>query len=115
MEQSQNNLAAEPSIGFDYRSQIDAIRALLARQRQADTQLGGAFQEAEEYARNLTGDACGFALDRWTDFVLDALYQDAAHSMASVGMLAPIAESAFKDAFRKSAKPYLCPKMRRVD
>ena len=101
MELEESNREVEAWRGFDYRSQLYAIRTLLVRQRRAEAELEREIEEFAEFARNSTGGANTFAMGRWTDLVIDSVFQGAAHSMASVGMLAPITESAFKDAFRK--------------
>ena len=101
MEPGVSSIEAKPWRGFDYRSQLLAIRALLERQRLADAELNKEMEIVAESARKSIGDASAFFADRWTDLAIDGFFQFAAHSMSAVGMLAPMTESVFREAFRK--------------
>jgi len=85
---------------INYSSQLVAIRDLLYRQEQADRNLLDRVEEADEVARRTGGRANEYAVDNWVGLVEMSCYQDAAHSMAAVGMLAPFIESVFRSAFR---------------
>lgn len=85
---------------INYSSQLLAIRDLLYRQERADRKLLDRIEEADEVARQARGRANEHAVDHWTELVEMSCYQDAAHSMAAVGMLAPLIESVFQSAFR---------------
>ena len=97
-------LDLDDDLGFDYISQIRAIRALLSRQNHADSRLEAEIERADELARNSTGESNYHAVDQYGDLVHDSIYQLAAHSMAAVGMLAPLMESMFKATLRAIGK-----------
>ena len=86
---------------FDYDSQMAAIFDLLYRLEEADDKLAFDIKNTEEFALRSSGDANESAVEEWVDLTHASLYQDAAHSMAAVGMLAPVIESVFKNAFLK--------------
>ena len=85
---------------FDHGSQLVAIRNLLYRQERADQDLSDRIKKADEVARRTSGRANEHAVDVWVELIEMSCYQDMAHSMAAVGMIAPFIESAFKAAFR---------------
>ena len=85
---------------FDYLSQLFAIRSLLSRQYQADRELGDKIGEADTLAAQSYGIANAYRVEEWVDRVHSSVYQDVAHSMAAVSMIAPFIESAFRRAFR---------------
>ena len=86
---------------FDYDSQMDAISALLYRLAEADVNLAINIENTRKIASHSSGDANESAVEQWVDLMHASIYQDAAHSMAAVGMLAPVIESVFKNAFLK--------------
>ncbi len=85
---------------FNHGAQLVAIRGLLHRQELADQELSDRIKEADEVARRTRGRANEHAVDVWVELAEMSCYQDAAHSMAAVGMIAPLVESAFRAAFR---------------
>ena len=85
---------------FNHDAQLVAIRNLLYRQKWADRELSDRIKEADEVARRTRGRANEHAVDVWVELVVTSCYQDAAHSMAAVGMIAPLIESAFRAVFR---------------
>ena len=85
---------------FNHSAQLVAIRGLLHRQERADQELSDRIKEADEFARRTRGRANECAVDVWVELAEMSCYQDAAHSMAAVGMIAPLIESAFQAAFR---------------
>ena len=87
-------------LGFDYESQLAAARRLLSQQDWAHTQLESEISQAGEFARKSSGEANDYAVDRHIELIHDSIYQSAAHSMAAVGMLAPLIESIFRRAFQ---------------
>ena len=70
------------------------------RQDQADTELTARIRRAEEYASQALGAANEHAVNELIGLIQDSFYQDAAHSMVAIGMLAPFIESVFRQAFR---------------
>ena len=85
---------------FNHGAQLVAIRRLLYRQRRADRELSDRLEEADGVARRTRGRANEHAVDAWVELAEMSCYQDAAHSMAAVGMIAPLIESAFRAALR---------------
>jgi hypothetical protein len=75
---------------FDYPAQLAAVRELLRRERAAEADTTRAIQALE------SAPASQQAADERVDRLHASVYQDAAHSMAAVGMLAPLAESLFR-------------------
>ena len=87
---------------FNHGDQLVAIRGLLYRQERADQELSDRIKEADAVARRTRGRANDRAVDVWVELAEMSCYQDAAHSMAAVGMIAPLIESAFRAAFPPS-------------
>jgi hypothetical protein len=85
---------------LDYDAQVRAIRILLFRHREADKKLADEIKSLGERFESPKhpGER---AVDEWVDLLHSSVYQDAAHSMAAVGMLAPLVESMFYGAFYK--------------
>lgn len=98
-------------LNHDYVSHLEAIRGLLSRQDSAAAQLEAQIAKAEQVAMKSTGEANEYAVARHTELLEETIYQDAAHSMAAVGMLAPLIESIFLGVFenfgRKKPKKQL--------
>lgn len=84
---------------IDYDSQLLAIRQLLHRHGAADKELRKEMDEIEEFAKRTKGIRNERAVDEWGEHFQMSVYQDAAHSMAAVGMLAPLVESIFFQGF----------------
>lgn len=85
---------------IDYIAQLSAAHDLLQREKVADQLLTSAIKKREEFVKNATGLLNQMhAEDDWLDHMYRATYQDAARSMAAVGMLAPLAESLFYHSF----------------
>ena len=80
----------------DYDAQCIAIRKLLFRQEQTDQELEAQIDEVGVVAAGARGEANDRAVDEHVDLMHTATYQDAAHSMAAVGMIAPFTESMFR-------------------
>lgn len=57
-------------------------------------------QALDAFARKSTGLRNDRAVDEWVDLLHASTYQSAANSMAAVGMLAPLIESLFYQAFQ---------------
>ena len=91
---------------FDYRAQSFAKRRLLPRQYRDERELEDRIQEAEELAAQSHGAANEHWVEEWISRVHSSVYQGAAHSMAAVGMIAPLIESAFKQALRRMERDW---------
>ena len=81
----------------DYEAQLSAIRDLLRSNRQSEDAEVARLRELEEAGRAQPSQR--LAEDR-VDRLYEITYQDATHSMAAVGLLAPFVESMFVHVFR---------------
>ena len=84
---------------LDYDSQLTAIRRLLERHGTFSKELQQEIAEADDWARETTGIRNYQAVEQWLDRLHSSTYQDAAHSMAAVGLLAPFIESLYHQAY----------------
>ena len=85
---------------LDYEAQLLAIADLLRRHKKDDEHTAAQIKEVEEFARRTTGLRNEHAVDDWIDLLQGSTYQEAAHSMAAIGMIAPLIESLFYQAFQ---------------
>ena len=100
IELSDDDAACLALPDLDYDSQLIAIRGLLTRQGKADKELVTEIEKIEAFAARASGVRNQQAVDEWADHMHHSVYQDAAHSMAAVGMIAPFVESVFYQAFQ---------------
>ena len=100
IELSDDDAACLALPDLDYDSQLVAIRRLLTRQGKANKELAAEIKKIETSAAQLSGIRNQWAVDEWADHMHYSVYQDAAHSMAAVGMIAPFVESVFYQAFQ---------------
>ncbi|HEX8213314.1 MAG TPA: hypothetical protein VF584_24275 [Longimicrobium sp.] len=91
---------------LDYQSQLVAIQTLLRRQQDADRTTNQEIQAIASDVPQSQGAIQQQAIDDWVDHVHASVYQDAAHSMAAVGMLAPLIESVFYQAMTQLGELY---------
>jgi hypothetical protein len=99
-EISDRDLACEVLPDLDYEAQLIAIADLLRQHGEADTHTTVQIREVEDFARKSTGLRNERAVDDWVAMLHGSTYQGAAHSMAALGMLAPLIESLFYQAFQ---------------
>ena len=92
---------SEHGLRHDYMSQLFAIRMLLMRQDNSDAQLVSEIERIDEVARSSEGARNDRAVDQYVELAHDSVFQSAAHSMAAVGMLAPLLESIFNELFEQ--------------
>lgn len=85
---------------LDYESQLAAIHYALKGHREADEAFKREIAEIEEIARKTSGMRNEQAVHEWVDRLHRSVYEDAARSMAAIGMLAPMMESVFYQAFQ---------------
>jgi len=88
-------------LDFDIDAQLRAIRTLLAQHHTANKDLNSDIAKTEGIARKAQGTQNYHATEEWVDLLHHSVYQDAAHSMAAVGMLAPLFETIFHQIFQK--------------
>lgn len=86
-------------VDFHIDAQLWAIRGLLHRNRQAARELEREMEDLDRHARQQSGLLRERAIEEWGERLHDSVYQDAAHSMAAVGMLAPFVETLFVQCF----------------
>ncbi len=101
--ESQFTHVTFPLETFNHGAQLVAISDLLKRQERADQELSHRIKEADQVATQTRGDN-DRAVDAWVELAEMSCYQDAAHSMAAVGMIAPFIESFFGAYFRSIGK-----------
>jgi len=85
---------------LDYEAQLVAIWEMLRQHNESDKRTTDEIKKVEEFARKSTGLRNERAVDEWVDLLHGSTYQDAAHSMAALGMVAPLIESLFYQAFQ---------------
>ena len=85
--------------GLDYEAQLHAIKGFLHRQSKVATARHNRIKKIDAEARRLTGSANDRAVEEYCEEICDAIYEEAAHSMAAVGMIAPFVESIFSKVF----------------
>ena len=86
----------------DLEAQLLAITSLLCRNQQEDEALAAKIKQLDEDVRAYARGNAMYQMyleDRWGDALHHSVYQDAAHSMAAVGVLAPFIESLFASIF----------------
>jgi len=93
-------------IHFDIDAQLAAVRELLRQHRAAKEAFSKEIDNLEQHARRLSGALSDFATDEWVDRLHHSVYQEAAHSMAAVGMLAPLVETIFHQCFLSIGKRF---------
>lgn len=86
-------------LDFSIDDQLGAIRTLLRLHRDAEQLTTQEIKETDDYARKATGLANDYACDRYVELCHTSVYQDGAHSMAALGMLAPLIETIFYQCF----------------
>jgi hypothetical protein len=96
-------------LDFDPDAQLSAIQALVKQHRAAAAKIDHELRRLEAHAKQLAGARSEAASDALTDSMHYSVYQAAAHSMAAVGMLAPLTETIFVEAFRAIGKRFLSP------
>jgi hypothetical protein len=84
---------------FDYQAQLAAIRSLLRLHKNDAQDLTKTIAELDALARKSKGIIVDQVIDEWLEHMQISVYQDAAHSMAAVGMLAPLFESLWHQSF----------------
>ena len=86
----------------DLEAQLLAIRGALSRNQQAEVAVAAKIKELEEQVRAYAGGDEEYQMyleSSWIDAMHGTVFQDAAYSMAAVGMLAPFVESLFVSIF----------------
>lgn len=84
---------------LDLEAQLVAVRALLRRNAATDAALEKEIKDIAERARQASGEYGLHLENDWVDHLHGSVFQDAAHSMAAVGMLVPMLESLLTATF----------------
>jgi hypothetical protein len=84
---------------IDLEAQMAAVRSLIRRNREADAALEAEISELEAQVKTLEENEAGIAEAFWVGQMEHSVFQDAANSMAAVGMLAPMFEAIFTNLF----------------
>jgi hypothetical protein len=90
----------------DFEEQLIAVEGLLRRNKAADAQLESERKEIIDFIKRSSGSAHERALDESGENFYAMVYQGAAHSMAALGMLAPMYESMFYHGFQGVRRRY---------
>jgi hypothetical protein len=99
-EISDRDMAEGFLFRVNYEAQLSAISDLLRRNNAEDQRLAAAVNLNAEDAQSQQ------AVDEWGELFYTSVYQDAAHSMAAVGMIAPLMESLFVQGLNEIGKAY---------
>lgn len=94
---------------MDCEEQLTAIAGLLRRNKAADEQLESERKEIIEFIKRSSGSAQEHAIDESGENFYAMVYQGAVHSMAAVGMIAPMYETLFHQAFQGIRARYFGP------
>jgi hypothetical protein len=86
-------------VDLDLDAQFYAIQSLLANTRNADLDLTRRIEQLARESEAVTGRRAELVVDEWVDALHRSIYQDAAHSLAAVGMIAPLLESVLVQSF----------------
>ena len=86
--------------GIDYYAQFMAARALLSRQDQWSAASSQQLQDSARRTLQTSGDEREWMVETHVELIHQSMYEDAARSMAAVGLLAPLIESLFKQLSR---------------
>lgn len=89
---------------FDYGSQLQAVRQLLVRNEKADARLTHEIEGTQWWASVSSEGDSDVAFVYTIDLISESTFQRVAHSMAAIGVIAPIIEAVFKDAARRSGE-----------
>lgn len=84
---------------LNYEAQLIAIAHLLSAHQNAYVESEEEIKDIEKFAQNTKGARNEYAVDQWLERLHSSTFQNAAHSMSAVGMLAPLFESIFHQAF----------------
>ena len=85
---------------YDLEAQLLAIRSVLHRNRKSDEDLATQIESLNAAIRESSSEDAAQLEDWRVDQLHSSVFQDAAHSMSAVGMLAPFIESLFVAIFK---------------
>ena len=82
----------------DFQSQLLAIRIILERNHEAEEKVSVEIKKLEAEIRERGGNS--WMVDHWVSKLHSSTFLDATHSMAAIGLIAPLMESLFDRVFR---------------
>jgi hypothetical protein len=91
---------------IDWRSQLDAIRLMIARNRNTGEAFSKAIDVDEAQVETYDGPYQVHRMNHNTDLKHESVYRDAAESMAAIGMVAPLIESTLGQALSALGEMY---------
>jgi hypothetical protein len=96
---------------IDWDSQLDAVRAAIARNRSAAELVSSKIAHLEESARTYTGPYHEHAVDEHIDAMYRSSYSDAVDSLSAIGMVVPMMESVFSQSLQSLGAMYAAKEM----
>jgi hypothetical protein len=87
-------------LDFDIDSQLKAIQRLILLHRKTKENHSAEIKQSRDDIGEERGTWREYAEAHHIDLLHESVYQDAAHSMAAVGMVAPVVETIFTQCFR---------------
>ena len=92
---------------IDWDMQLIAIRGMLRRNREAMASVDQEIAESRAATDAYNGPHHDHYIDEHVYMLQQSVYTEAAVSMAAIGMVAPMVESVFAEAFRELGKMYV--------
>lgn len=92
---------------IDWDSQLLAIRGMLRRNKLASQAVGQEITESREATDAYKGPHHDHYVEEHVYLLQQSVYSEAAISMAAIGMIAPMLESVFAEAFRELGAMYV--------
>lgn len=92
---------------IDWQSQLQAIRGLLHRNARASEAVHQEIRDSESEITAYGGPHHEHYIENHVYLLQQSIYSEAANSMAAIGMIAPMLESVFAEAFRELGAMYI--------
>lgn len=96
---------------IDWDAQLDAVRSVLRQHRQAADRVSANIKDLEEAARTYDGPYHYHVVDEHVDAMWQSSYSDAAISLSAIGMVVPMIETIFAQAFQALREKYVAKGM----
>lgn len=96
---------------IDWEAQLEAVRAVLARNRAASDRVSANIAELDEQARTYTGPYHDHVVDEHVDAMYRSTYSDAVVSLSAVGVVVPMMESIFSQSLLSLGAMYAAKDM----
>lgn len=92
---------------IDWDAQLDAVTAVLARNRAAAERVSSDIDQLGERAQTYSGPYHVRVVDEHVDAMYRSSYSDAAVSLSAIGMIVPMMESVFSQSFQSLGSMYV--------